>query len=68
MPNNPVTSCHTLKELYECVRGRPDNQAFAVHYPDGSVDTGLISEEALKASLRAHDNAFLQQPVGVSFE
>jgi len=50
------------------VRSRPFNQPFAVHYQDGHTDTGLNSEEELKASLRRHGNAYLKEPVDVVVE
>tara|TARA_R100001039_G_C1818118_1_gene87199 strand:- start:383 stop:595 length:213 start_codon:yes stop_codon:yes gene_type:complete len=63
-----ATTCYTLKELYDVVRSRPFNQPFAVHYQDGHTDTGLNSEEELKASLRRHGNAYLKEPVDVVVE
>jgi hypothetical protein len=73
MPSNsgvtPVNgaTCYTFKELYEHVRSRPFNQPFALRYGDGSVDHGLNSEEAMKESLRAHDNPYLKQPVVIEW-
>ena len=63
-----ATTCYTLKELYDVVRSRPFNQPFAVHYQDGRTDTGLNSDEELKASLRRHGNAYLKEPVDVVVE
>ncbi|MCA1768023.1 MAG: hypothetical protein LC639_07465 [Idiomarina sp.] len=65
-PANSVT-CYTFKELYDRVRSRPFNQPFALRYSDGRVDQGLNSEEAMKDSLRAHDNPYLKQPVIVEW-
>jgi len=39
-----------------------------VHYQDGRTDTGLNSEEDLKASLRRNGNAYLKEPVDVVVE
>lgn len=61
-----AVTCCTMKELYDVVRTRPFNQPFAVHYQDGRTDTGLNSEEDLRASLRNHGNPFLKDPVDIS--
>ena len=63
-----AVTCCTLKELYDVVRARPFNQPFSVHYQDGRTDTGLNSEEDLKASLRRNGNAYLKEPVDVVVE
>ena len=73
MSSNQVTfdnaiTCRTLKELYDYVRTRPFNHSFAVRYQNGNVDSGLNSEEDLKASLRRHGNAYLKEPVDVVVE
>lgn len=65
-PANRVT-CYTFKELYDHVRSRPFNQPFALHFSDGSVEQGLNSEEAMKESLRVHDNPYLKEPVVVEW-
>lgn len=73
MPNNnKVTqangvTCYTFKELYDCVRSRPFNQPFALRYSNGRIDRGLNSEEAMKESLRVHDNPYLKQPVVIEW-
>jgi len=60
-----AVTCCTMKELYDVVRTRPFNQPFAVHYQDGRTDSGLNSEEDLRASLRSHGNPFLKESVDV---
>ncbi|MTJ02259.1 hypothetical protein [Idiomarina piscisalsi] len=60
-----AVTCCTMKELYDVVRTRPFNQPFTLYYQNGRTDSGLNSEEDLRASLRNHGNPFLQESVDV---
>ena len=58
-----ATTCHLLRDLYDCIRNRPFNKPFSLQHEDGSVDEGLKTEQDMKNALWRHKNPFLQRPV-----
>lgn len=58
-----IKTCYLFRDLYDCVRNRPFNKPFDLIHADGSVDSGLNSEQAMKDCLWERNNPFLQKPV-----